>query len=133
MPKKLSIHAFKKVQLSEKVHHWTPDGSYGSRDFNFPTNVPMKLSSFDVGSLIATIFGKLKLPSQPRAEDDDDDGERIQGVQAHVPLRPGMEYPRKRKALTPTIRAPPLKGIEARGIYIYTYILYMYIYTITPP
>ena len=36
----------------------------------------------------------------PRAEDDDD-GERIQGVQAHVPLRSGMEYPRKGKPLTP--------------------------------
>ena len=59
--------AFQKVQLSEKVHHWTLDGSYGSLDFKFPTNVPMKLSSFDVGSLIASIFGKLKLPSSPPA------------------------------------------------------------------
>ena len=54
--------ALQKVQLSEKVHHWTPDGSYGSRDFKFPINVRMNLSSFDVGFLIATIFGKLKLP-----------------------------------------------------------------------
>ena len=94
---RVGMHAIKKVQLSEKVRHWTPDGPYGSRDFKFPTNVPMKLSSFDVGSLIASIFGKLKLPSQPRAEEEEDDdaSERIQGVKAHVPLRPGMEYPRK--------------------------------------
>ena len=59
---RVGIHALKKVQLSEKVHHWTPDGSYGSRDFKFPINVRMNLSSFDVGFLIATIFGKLKLP-----------------------------------------------------------------------
>ncbi len=64
MPKIIQKFALQKVQLSEKVHHWTPDGPYGSRDFKFPTNVPMKLSSFDVGSLIASMFGKLKLPSQ---------------------------------------------------------------------
>ena len=34
--------------------------------------------------------------------DEDNDGKRIQGVQAHVPLRPGMKYSRKRKPLTPT-------------------------------
>ena len=55
--------AFQEVKLSEKVHHWTPDGSYGSKDFKFPINVPMNLSSFDVRSLIASIFGKLKFPS----------------------------------------------------------------------
>ena len=64
MPKIIRNFALQKVQLSENVHHWTPDDPYGSRDFKFPTNVPMKLSSFDVGSLIASIFGKLKLPSQ---------------------------------------------------------------------
>ena len=69
MPKGMHNLALPKVQLSEKVHHWTPDGSYGSRDFKFPTNVPMKLSSFDVGSLIASIFGKLKLLSQPKVEE----------------------------------------------------------------
>ena len=96
---------FQEVQLSEKVHHWTLDGSYGSRDFKIATNVPMKLSSFYFGSLIASIFGKLKLPSQARAEEEEennDDGEHIQGVQAHVPLRSGMENPRRGEPLTPT-------------------------------
>ena len=64
MPKIIQNVALQNVQLSEKVHHWTPDGPYGSRDFKFPTNVPMKLSGFDIDSLIAGMFGKLKLPSQ---------------------------------------------------------------------
>ena len=54
--------ALPKVQLSEKVHHWTPDGPYGSKDLKILINVPTELPSFDVGFLIATIFGKLKLP-----------------------------------------------------------------------
>ena len=81
LPKLMHDLGLQKVQLSEKVHHWTLDGSYGSSDFKPPINVPMKLSSFDVGSLVSSIFGKLKLPSQPRAED--------------VPLRSGMEYPHR--------------------------------------
>ena len=103
MPKVMHNFALQKVQLSEKVHRWTPDGSYGSMDFKFPVNASMKFSSFDVGSLRPSTFGKLKLHSQPRVEEEnDDDGERIQGVQAHVPLRPGMEYPHQGKPLTPT-------------------------------
>ena len=39
--------------------------------------------------------------SKGRRTETDGDGERIQGVQAHVPLRSGMEYPRKGKPLTP--------------------------------
>ena len=62
MPQIIQKFALQKVQLSEKVHHWTPDGPYGSKDLKFPINVPTKLSSFDVGFLIATVFGKLKLP-----------------------------------------------------------------------
>ena len=41
------------------------DGPYGSKDLNFHINVPTKLPSFDVGVLIVTIFGKLKLPYLP--------------------------------------------------------------------
>ena len=52
----------------QKVHHWTPDGSYGSMGFKFLINVPTKLPSFDVGSLTASIFGKLKMPSQPTSQ-----------------------------------------------------------------
>ena len=67
MPKLRQNFAFQKVQLSVKVHHWTPDGSYGSKDFKFPIKVPMNLSRVDVHSLIASIFGKLQLPSSPPA------------------------------------------------------------------
>ena len=65
MPKIIQHVALQKVQLSEKVHHWTPDGPYGSKDLKFPLNVPTELPSFDVGFLIATIFGKSKLPYLP--------------------------------------------------------------------
>ncbi len=51
MPKIMHNLALPKVQLSEEVHHWTPDGSYGSMDFNLPIYVPIKLSSFDIGFL----------------------------------------------------------------------------------
>ena len=65
MSKKVVHTCTQKVQLSDKVHHWTPDGPYGSKDLKFLINVPTKLPSFDVGFLIATIFGKLKLPYLP--------------------------------------------------------------------
>ena len=64
MPKIIQNVALQKVQLSETVHHWTPDGPYGSKDLKFPINVPTDLHSFDVGFLIATIFGKLNLPKK---------------------------------------------------------------------
>ena len=41
------------------------DGPFGSKDPKFLINVPTELPSFDVGFLIATIFGKLKLPYLP--------------------------------------------------------------------
>ena len=68
MPKTIQHFALQKLQLSEKVHHWTPDGPYGSKDLKFLINVPTKLPSFDVGSLTAGIFGKLKMPSQPTSQ-----------------------------------------------------------------
>ena len=45
-------------------------------------------------------FCKITPPS-PQGGGDDGGGRILQGVQAHVPLRPGMKYSRKGKPLTP--------------------------------
>ena len=42
-----------------------------------------------------------------RVEEHDDDGELIQGVQVHVPLRSGMEFSRKGNPLIPIYTPVP--------------------------
>ena len=64
-------------------------------------------NNFHIFPLKNVFFGEnvrisfCKIPPSPPGGGDGDGGIISQGVQAHVPLRPGMKYSRKGKPLTP--------------------------------
>ena len=72
------------------------------------TNVPRYQPTTNVPTYQPTCLKSGHTIQSRVEEENDDNGERIQGVQAHVPLRSGIKYPRKGKTHTSIFSYMPL-------------------------